>query len=147
MNADRENKNMASRAAGADPSGQSATPAQSAPPAQPAQGQSNKRLQQTQAQVDEVVDMMKVNVEKVMERHKGLDDLDTRAVALHDDARQFENSAARLKRKYWWQNFKMWLILIIVVIVIIIIIIVAVVTSLPKSSSSGSTTSKPPGNP
>ena len=39
----------------------------------------NKRLQQTQAQVDEVVGIMKVNVEKVLERDQKLASLDDRA--------------------------------------------------------------------
>lgn len=38
-----------------------------------------KRLQQTQAQVDEVVDIMKTNVEKVLERDQKLSELDDRA--------------------------------------------------------------------
>ncbi|KAA3682113.1 vesicle-associated membrane protein 2 [Paragonimus westermani] len=39
----------------------------------------NKRLQQTQAQVDEVVDIMRTNVEKVLERDQKLSQLDDRA--------------------------------------------------------------------
>lgn len=120
---------MAASTSGAGPSGQ---------PPQP-----SKRMQQTQAQVDEVVDIMRVNVEKVLERDQKLSDLDNRADALQDGARQFESTATRLKRKYWWQNVKMWLILIAVIIVIIIIIIVAVVTSLPKSNG-GNPTNPPP---
>ncbi|VDQ14934.1 unnamed protein product, partial [Trichobilharzia regenti] len=38
----------------------------------------NKRLQQTQAQVNEVVDIMRVNVDKVLERDKNLSELDGR---------------------------------------------------------------------
>lgn len=38
-----------------------------------------RRLQQTQAQVDEVVDIMKTNVEKVLERDQKLSELDDRA--------------------------------------------------------------------
>lgn len=39
----------------------------------------NKRLQQTQAQVNEVVGIMRVNVDKVLERDKNLSELDGRA--------------------------------------------------------------------
>ncbi|PFX26715.1 Vesicle-associated membrane protein 3 [Stylophora pistillata] len=67
---------------------------------------SNKRLQQTQAQVDEVVDIMKVNVDKVLERDAKLSELDSRADQLQAGASQFEHRAARLKRKMWWQNCK-----------------------------------------
>ncbi|XP_068598443.1 vesicle-associated membrane protein 3-like [Brachionichthys hirsutus] len=84
----------------------------------------NRRLQQTQAQVDEVVDIMRVNVDKVLERDQKLSELDDRADALQAGASQFETSAAKLKRKYWWKNCKMWAILIAVIVIIIIIIIV-----------------------
>uniref|UniRef100_A0A8B9MFD9 V-SNARE coiled-coil homology domain-containing protein n=1 Tax=Accipiter nisus TaxID=211598 RepID=A0A8B9MFD9_9AVES len=68
---------------------------------------SNKRLQQTQARVDEVVDIMRMNVDKVLERDQKLSELDNRADALQAGASQFETSAAKLKRKYWWKNCKM----------------------------------------
>uniref|UniRef100_A0A3B4AB35 V-SNARE coiled-coil homology domain-containing protein n=1 Tax=Periophthalmus magnuspinnatus TaxID=409849 RepID=A0A3B4AB35_9GOBI len=67
---------------------------------------SNRRLQQTQAQVDEVVDIMRVNVDKVLERDSKLSELDDRADALQAGASQFETSAAKLKNKYWWKNAK-----------------------------------------
>ncbi|XP_006267925.1 vesicle-associated membrane protein 3 [Alligator mississippiensis] len=90
---------------------------------------SNRRLQQTQHQVDEVVDIMRVNVDKVLERDQKLSELDDRADALQAGASQFETSAAKLKRKYWWKNCKMWAILIATVLIIIIIIIVWNVSS------------------
>ncbi|XP_044276810.1 vesicle-associated membrane protein 3 isoform X2 [Varanus komodoensis] len=85
---------------------------------------SNLRLQQTQHQVDEVVDIMRVNVGKVLERDQKLSELDDRADALQAGASQFESNAAKLKRKYWWKNCKMWAILIAVVVILLIIIIV-----------------------
>ena len=41
---------------------------------------------------------------------------------------QFETQAAKLKRKYWWRNCKMWLILGVVAFVVLIIIIISVTT-------------------
>ncbi|EUB63977.1 Synaptobrevin-like protein [Echinococcus granulosus] len=70
----------------------------------------NKRLQRTQAQVNEVVDIMRVNIEKVLERDKNLSQLDDRADALQAGASQFEASAGKLKRKFWWRNCKISLI-------------------------------------
>uniref|UniRef100_A0A1I7XKZ0 V-SNARE coiled-coil homology domain-containing protein n=1 Tax=Heterorhabditis bacteriophora TaxID=37862 RepID=A0A1I7XKZ0_HETBA len=89
---------------------------------------SNKRLQQTQAQVDEVVGIMKVNVEKVLERDQKLMQLDDRADALqassfNEGASQFEKSAATLKRKYWWKNIKMMIIMCAITVILIIIIV------------------------
>ncbi|XP_051894960.1 vesicle-associated membrane protein 3-like [Pristis pectinata] len=94
------------------------------PPVAPGPYGSNRKLQQTQAQVDEVVDIMRVNVDRVLERDQKLTELDDRADALQAGASQFETSAAKLKRKYWWKNCKMWAILIAVILIIIIIIIV-----------------------
>lgn len=45
---------------------------------QPSTSAGNKRLQQTQAQVNEVVGIMRVNVEKVLERDQKLSELDQR---------------------------------------------------------------------
>ncbi|EPY73167.1 hypothetical protein CB1_029410002 [Camelus ferus] len=102
----------------------------SAPAGSSAASGSNRRLQQTQNQVDEcdhihqVVDIMRVNVDKVLERDQKLSELDDRADALQAGASQFETSAAKLKRKYWWKNCKMWAIGIAIVVIIVIIIIV-----------------------
>ncbi|XP_078522229.1 vesicle-associated membrane protein 2-like [Lissotriton helveticus] len=93
-------------------------------PTQPPNTTSNRRLQQTQAQVNEVVDIMRVNVDKVLERDQKLSELDDRADALQAGASQFETSAAKLKRKYWWKNCKMMIILGAICAIILIIIII-----------------------
>ncbi|KAF4796388.1 hypothetical protein TURU_084565 [Turdus rufiventris] len=64
-----------------------------------------------------------MNVDKVLERDQKLSELDNRADALQAGASQFETSAAKLKRKYWWKNCKMMIILGVVCAVILIIII------------------------
>ncbi|XP_045866649.1 vesicle-associated membrane protein 1 isoform X1 [Meles meles] len=76
------------------------------PPGPPPNTTSNRRLQQTQAQVEEVVDIMRVNVDKVLKRDEILSQLDDRADALQVGASRFETSAAKLKRKYWWKDCK-----------------------------------------
>lgn len=84
---------------------------------------SNKKLQQTQAKVDEVVGIMRVNVDKVLERDQKLSELDNRADALQMGAAQFEQQAGKLKRKYWWKNLKMMIIIGVICAIILIIII------------------------
>ncbi|XP_037120176.1 vesicle-associated membrane protein 2-like [Syngnathus acus] len=91
-----------------------ATDPEGGPPAPAPNLTSNRRLQQTQAQVDEVVDIMRVNVDKVLERDQKLSELDDRADALQAGASQFESSAAKLKNKYWWKNCKMMIIMAVV---------------------------------
>ncbi|XP_051527802.1 vesicle-associated membrane protein 2-like [Myxocyprinus asiaticus] len=103
----------ASSGAPGGPDGEGGTPA--APP----NLSSNRRLQQTQAQVDEVVDIMRVNVDKVLERDQKLSELDDRADALQAGASQFESSAAKLKNKYWWKNAKMMIIMGIIGVIMV----------------------------
>lgn len=81
------------------------------------------KLEQAQAQVNEVVGIMRVNVEKVLERDQKLSELDSRADALQEGGKRFEQQAQKLKRKYWWKNIKMMIILGVIVTVILIIII------------------------
>ncbi|XP_026331409.1 vesicle-associated membrane protein 2-like isoform X2 [Hyposmocoma kahamanoa] len=78
-----------------------------------------RRLQQQQAQVEEVVDIMKANVEKVIDRDVKLSELDDRADALQQGASQFEQQAKSLKNKFWLQNLKMMIIMGVIGIVII----------------------------
>ncbi|XP_026259045.1 vesicle-associated membrane protein 1 isoform X2 [Urocitellus parryii] len=93
------------------------------PPGPPPNTTSNRRLQQTQAQVEEVVDIMRVNVDKVLERDQKLSELDDRADALQAGASQFESSAAKLKRKYWWKNCKMMIMLGAICAIIVVVIV------------------------
>ncbi|XP_026716901.1 vesicle-associated membrane protein 1 isoform X1 [Athene cunicularia] len=93
-----------------------------APPGPPSNQSSNRRLQQTQAQVKEVVDIMCVNVDKVLERDQKLSELDDRADALQAGASQFESSAAKLKRKYWWKNCKMMIMMGVICAIVVVVI-------------------------
>ncbi|XP_014208264.1 vesicle-associated membrane protein 2 isoform X2 [Copidosoma floridanum] len=92
-------------------------------PRTPQQVAAQKRLQQTQAQVDEVVDIMKTNVEKVLERDQKLSELDDRADALQQGASQFEQQAGKLKRKFWLQNLKMMIIMGVIGLIVMAIIV------------------------
>ncbi|XP_018618890.1 vesicle-associated membrane protein 1-like [Scleropages formosus] len=88
-------------------------------PAPPPNLTSNRRLQQTQVEVEEVVDIIRVNVEKVLERDQKLSMLDDRADALQAGASQFESSAAKLKNKYWWKNCKMMIMMAVIGIILV----------------------------
>ncbi|XP_032972352.1 vesicle-associated membrane protein 1 isoform X1 [Rhinolophus ferrumequinum] len=106
------------------------------PPGPPPNTSSNRRLQQTQAQVEEVVDIMRVNVDKVLKRDEILSELDDRADALQMGASQFESSAAKLKRKYWWKNCKMMIMLGAICAIIVVVISTFLLEKLPPLSSS-----------
>ncbi|NXC76025.1 VAMP1 protein, partial [Anhinga anhinga] len=93
------------------------------PPGPPPNLSSNLRLQHTQAQVEEVVDIFRVNVDKVLERDQKLSELDDRADALQIGASQFESSAAKLKRKYWWKNCKMMIMMGVICAIVVVVIV------------------------
>ncbi|CAF4707153.1 unnamed protein product, partial [Rotaria sp. Silwood2] len=82
----------------------------------------SRRLAQQQAQIDEVVDIMRQNIDKVLERDKNLSLLDDRADKLQTNAAQFEKQAGKLKRKFWLQNMKMMIIMGIVGTIFIIVV-------------------------
>ena len=91
-------------------------------PAQMQQIMAQKRMAQQQAQVDEVVGIMRNNVEKVLERDQKLSELDERADALQDGASQFEKQAGKLKNKFWLQNIKYIVIAGIIGLILLIIL-------------------------
>lgn len=96
---------------------------------------SQSAIQNTQNQVNQVVDVMKDNLNKVLERDNKLSELQDRSDAMQMGANQFQLQSTQLKRKMWWQNFKMWIILGIIFIIFILVI------------SAGSTTIKEEGQP
>ncbi|XP_075233249.1 vesicle-associated membrane protein synaptobrevin isoform X2 [Lycorma delicatula] len=96
----------------------------------------NKRIMDSQAQVNEVVGIMRVNVEKVLERDQKLSELDSRADQLQQGASQFEQGAARLKRKMWWQNVKMMIIIGIIGGVMLLILLAWIISEFGNDDSS-----------
>lgn len=113
-------------------------------PRTPQQIAAQRRLQQTQAQVDEVVDIMKTNVEKVLERDQKLSELDDRADALQQGASQFEQQAGKLKRKFWLQNLKMMIIMGVIGLVIVAIIASKFMDNTPQGYPQGYLPPPPP---
>ena len=78
--------------------------------------------------MDEVVGVMRDNVNKVLERDVKLSELDTRAEDLEAASNSFATSAKKVRKKMWWENLKMKLIIggVVLAILIIIITIIAV---------------------
>nr|CDS27173.2 vesicle associated membrane protein 3 [Hymenolepis microstoma] len=82
------------------------------------------RILEQQAEVKEVVGIMRENVNRVLERDQRLADLDSRADELQVHSREFESISRNIQRKYFWRNMKMWFIIAGVVVVLIIVIII-----------------------
>lgn len=84
----------------------------------------NSRLDETRRQVDEVQNIMKANVDKVLERDGKLGQLEERADRLQEGTEQFHRSAVRIKRKQFWENMKMKIIIGVVIGVVVIMLLV-----------------------
>ena len=82
-------------------------------------------VQMTQKQVDEVLGIMRDNMNKVLERDDKLSNLEDRADNLDSEAQHFGDQTKRIKKKYWWKNMKTWIITIVVVLVIVAVIVIA----------------------
>ncbi|CAL8102115.1 unnamed protein product [Calicophoron daubneyi] len=89
----------------------------------------NDRISQERAKVQEVFGIMRDNVNRVLERESKLQEIDTKADELQVQSRQFEAISSRVKRKYFWQNMKMWAILIMVGVAILVVIFVAIASN------------------
>jgi hypothetical protein len=84
------------------------------------------RLSRVKAQVDQVKGIMLENIDKVIDRGEQIDGLVTRTEQLHDQAADFRQQGARVRRKMWYQNMKVKLIVLGIVIALILIIILSV---------------------
>jgi len=57
-------------------------------------------------QVQEVVGVMKQNIDKILDRDVALNNLANRADELQSSATTYNQTTKRLRNKYWWQNIK-----------------------------------------
>jgi vesicle-associated membrane protein 4 len=83
-----------------------------------------------QEQVSGVINTMKSNIGRVLERGDKLEDLEEKSSELAESATQFRVSSRRLERKMWWKNcrLKIFIFGFIGIILLIIAVIVIVKT-------------------
>ncbi|OAD70442.1 hypothetical protein PHYBLDRAFT_94977, partial [Phycomyces blakesleeanus NRRL 1555(-)] len=83
----------------------------------------NQKTTRVQAQVDEVVNIMQENIDKVMQRGERLDDLRGKTEDLQSTAGHFRRGANQVRKRMWWKDLK-WKIIIAVTILVILGIII-----------------------
>lgn len=81
-------------------------------------------LGKLESRVDEVTNIMRDNIDKVVHRGEALDDIYDRSEQLAINSTDFRQSSTKLRRKLLWRNIKLWVILILIILVIISIIVV-----------------------
>lgn len=89
--------------------------------------QAPSRTLEIQQQVNDTVDIMRDNLNKVAERGERLDSIQDKADNLAVSAQGFRRGANRVRKQMWWKDMKMRLCIVIGIIVILIVIIVPLV--------------------
>ena len=82
------------------------------------------RTQALKQQIDETVDVMRKNVNKVAERGEHLDSLQNKTDDLAMSAQTFRRGANQVRKKMWWKDMKMRMCLIGGIIILLVVIIV-----------------------
>lgn len=85
------------------------------------------RVRETRKQVEDIQQLMKNNIEKVIDRGDRIDHLLNRTNDLEMQSSEFHSSATQLRRQMWWENKKYWLICALITLVIIGVIVLVVV--------------------
>lgn len=83
----------------------------------------DKKILQLQSTVNEVTDVLRSNVNKVLDRGVAIDRLNERSELLTTRTNEFRIGARAVRRKFWWQNIRLMLILGVIAIVIIVFLI------------------------
>lgn len=86
----------------------------------------NTKIQQNQAQVRDLTDIMQQNIEKAMQRDINLQVLENNVENLQENASQFQQTSYKTKRWYIWKNRKWTIILVIVIVIILALLALAI---------------------
>lgn len=73
-----------------------------------------------------MVDIMKDNVTKVLERDQRLTDMEDKAESLKDGAQRFERTSTQVKKKMWTKNMK-WTVAVICAVIALALVIVLII--------------------
>lgn len=84
---------------------------------------SNDKLVQVQQQANAVIDIMKINIDKTIERGENLEMLEKKTIDLERNANQFRGGAEKLHRQQRWIYYRNRIFIFLLIIVVIVIIL------------------------
>ncbi|AAZ11467.1 vesicle-associated membrane protein, putative [Trypanosoma equiperdum] len=84
----------------------------------------NDRITALNDDINQVVDVMMDNMDKVLARGDRIDTLHERSATLSEQAQQFQRRSTQLKRNMCLKNLKLTIMIVLTVVVIIFIIII-----------------------
>ncbi|KAK7338903.1 hypothetical protein VNO77_19537 [Canavalia gladiata] len=84
------------------------------------------KLVKVKAQVSEVQEVMRANIDQVLNRQVKIDVLMDKTENLREQAEVFRGQGNQIRRKMWFQNMKIKLIILAIIIALILIIVLSV---------------------
>jgi vesicle-associated membrane protein 2 len=84
------------------------------------------KLDDTKQQVNTVIDIMKDNMEKVLQRDEKLTDIEDKADDLQDKSQRFQKLSTKLKQQMLCKNIKFMVAIGIVVLFLLLIILLII---------------------
>ncbi|KAL6434949.1 hypothetical protein ACFW04_005245 [Cataglyphis niger] len=87
----------------------------------------DNKMDSVKLQIQGVADIMRDNVQKVMDRGERLEDLQEASDRLNMTGNEFREAARRAQRKAWLQNVKSRIIIISITVTIVLFIVVSIV--------------------
>ncbi|XP_073321898.1 vesicle-associated membrane protein 8-like [Pagrus major] len=92
------------------------------------------RIQTLSRQTDEVTDVMKENINRLLQRLENLVELHDKSKEMEEGARQFKKTSDRVARSYCWKNAKLIVVIVVVVLIVVLIIILLATGVIPVSA-------------
>ncbi|XP_030273658.1 vesicle-associated membrane protein 8-like [Sparus aurata] len=92
------------------------------------------RTQNLSRQINEVMDTLKGNINRLLQRHENLADLLNKTEEMKDGADQFKKTSDKVARSYWWKNAKLIVVLLVVVLIVVVIIVLLATGVIPTSA-------------
>ncbi|XP_015172881.1 PREDICTED: synaptobrevin homolog 2-like isoform X2 [Polistes dominula] len=90
-------------------------------------GRVDGKMDSVKIQIEDVTNVMRDNVKKVMERGEKLEDLQDASDRLSMTSNQFREAANKAQRKMWLQNLKSRIFIVTIILTIIFFIFVSVI--------------------
>ncbi|KAL8567059.1 hypothetical protein ACOMHN_047955 [Nucella lapillus] len=87
----------------------------------------DQKMSGLRGQVDEVMGIMKDNVNRVAERGDRLEDLQDKSDSLASNADMFRSRSKSLHHNMWWKNCRMRILIAIVILVLVLIIMIPII--------------------
>lgn len=81
------------------------------------------KIKALQNDVHEITEVMKTNINKVIERGDRVDMLNERSELLNSRAAEFRINSRNIRRKFWWENFRLQIIIGIIALVVVALIL------------------------